>query len=134
MKSLFTIILLVSTNIIFSQEISFKVDSVSVYYIPWDYHPRFSFSKGDLLAGEYHYKSFTDSIVIESLLKSNLFDKELSFDDYYIDARMLIRIYFKSHFSDVLINPFGYYSFEDSYFRRNNNLIKWINNNVTIME
>lgn len=133
MKVSFLIILLMSVGQAFSQDICFKVDSVTVCYIPWDYNPRFSLSKEDLLSGQYHHQVYTDSTIVHDLLIAQSFAKELPNENYSIDTRMLIQIYFKTHVSYILINSFGYYDFEGVCFERNDHLIDWVNTYVTQM-
>lgn len=135
MKYFFVIGLTLIMKLAYSQTICFDVDSVLVYYVPWDIHPKFSLNENDIKIIDSSKKVFRDSVIVNELLKTQfkneVFKKE---DDFSIDVRMLIEIYFQNQYITISINDLGCYVFDKTLYMRNIELVEWINNYITEMD
>jgi hypothetical protein len=116
------------------QTICFEIDSVLVYYIPWDAHSKFSLNEDDFKCINNKKLVFTDSMAIKELLTSFLRKEVFLKKEFSVDIRMLIEIYFNNKYIKIGIENSGFYVYSNTLYKRNKELIKWINKYITEME
>ena len=117
----------------YSQEISLKIDSVRISYVPWNLQTTISWDKSNLIDNSEVYNK---SIVIRDknilLSLSNALQKKQEDSIHRVlNTRMLIEVFTSEIVIDIILDPYARYSYNGLYFIRNKELIEWINTNVT---
>src|SRR5690554_169692 len=113
-----------------SQEFCFVIDNIKVNYIPLYYTSAFD-ADINLLKRHGKHIVIKDSLILSEFSNIELIDKSLINtrinEDYSLDLRMIIYVYFNNSSFYIKLNNVGFYSvFDEIIYLKNKELVSWI--------
>jgi len=121
---------------IYSQELCLKLDSINVYYIPWNATTPIAVKSENIIDGHYKEvtstKSIIDSLVLADFTKINIQNESKFYENgSSLDVRMVLILYLGKTALQVSLNNFKSYSFLGYNYQFSPELIAWIDTNIT---
>lgn len=136
MRSLTIIILLFISEVVYTQEICFQVDSVRIISLPRELKTKLSLNDYDVV--NFNPTSLKKDTIIQDIQELdkliNILEKINDYEKFpsSIDSRMEIQIFINKDFKlNVSVDHLGNFKYMEEVYFREKEMLDWIRRNVS---